>query len=59
MALAGTTAFGVISVVQITVLGYVYIDIYRSPPPPLFPIHSLLNRDLRNVAPIIFAFICC
>jgi len=59
-ALAGTTVFGVISVVQITVLVYVYIDIYRSPPPyPQFPIHSLLNRDLRNVAPIIFAFICC
>jgi hypothetical protein len=66
MALAGTTVFGVISVVQIAVLVYVYIDIYQSPPPPFptrsyhqFPIHSLLNRDLRNVAPIIFAFICC
>ena len=65
MALAGATVFGVISVAQIAVLVYTDIEIYRLPPPPFpvpsyhrFPIYSL-NRDLRDVAPIIFAFICC
>jgi hypothetical protein len=65
MALAGTTVFGVISVAQIAVLVYTYIDTYRLAPPPFpipsyhqFPIYRV-NRDLRDVAPIIFAFICC
>jgi hypothetical protein len=65
MALAGTTIFGIISITQIAVLVYTDIEIYRLPPPPFpiptyhkFPIYSL-NRDLREVAPILFAFICC
>jgi hypothetical protein len=65
MALAGTTIFGVISIAQIAVLVYIYIDTYRLGPPPFpmpayhqFPIYRL-NRDLRDVAPILFAFICC
>lgn len=65
MALAGTTVFGVISAAQVAVLVYIYIDTYRLGPPPFpmpsyhqFPIYRL-NRDLRDVAPIIFAFICC
>jgi hypothetical protein len=65
MALAGTTIFGVISITQIVVLVYTDIEIYRLPPPPFpipsyhrFPIYNL-NRDLREVAPILFAFICC
>jgi hypothetical protein len=65
MALAGTTVFGVISVTQIAVLVYVYIEIYRLPIPSFpipsyhqFPIYRL-NRDLRDVAPILFAFIGC
>ena len=65
MALAGTTIFGVISITQIAVLVYTYIDTYRTGPLPFpmpgyhqFPIYRL-NRDLRDVAPIIFAFICC
>ena len=65
MALAGTTIFGVISIAQIVVLVYTDIEIYRLPPPPFhissyhrFPIYSL-NRDLRDVAPILFAFVCC
>jgi hypothetical protein len=65
MALAGTTIFGVISIAQIAALVYTYIETYRLPPPPFhipsyhqFPIYRL-NRDLRDVAPILFAFICC
>jgi hypothetical protein len=65
MALAGTTVFGVISIMQIAVLVYMYIETYRLPPPPFpvpsyhrFPIYRM-NRDLKEVAPILFAFICC
>jgi hypothetical protein len=65
MALAGTTVFGVISVTQIAVLIYIYIDTYKSGLLPFavpgyhrFPIFRV-NRDLRDVAPILFAFISC
>jgi hypothetical protein len=65
MALAGTAIFGVISITQIVVLVYTDIEIYRLSPPPFhipsyhrFPIYSL-NRDLRDVGPILFAFVCC
>lgn len=65
MALAGTTIFGVISFTQLAVLVDIYIETYRLGPPPFlmpsyhqFPIYRL-NRDLRDVAPILFAFICC
>ena len=65
MALAGATLFGVISVLQVAFLVYFYIETYRLPPPPFpipsyhrFPIYRL-NRDLRDVAPMVFAFICC
>jgi hypothetical protein len=65
IALAGTTIFGVISIAQIAALAYIYIDTYRLGPPPIsipgyhqFPVYRL-NRDLRDVAPIIFAFTCC
>jgi hypothetical protein len=65
MALAGVTVFGVISIMQIAVLVYMYIETYRLPPPPFpipsyhrFPIYRV-NRDLKEVAPIVFAFICC
>ena len=65
MALAGTTIFGVISITQLAVLVDIYIETCRLGPPPFpmpsyhqFPIYRL-NRDLRDVAPILFAFICC
>jgi hypothetical protein len=64
-ALAGATLFGVISVLNVATLVYVYIETYRLPPPPFpvpsyhqFPIYRL-NRDLRDLAPFFFAFICC
>jgi hypothetical protein len=63
VALAGTTVFGVISALQVATLVYIYIDTYREPPLPFyspsyhqFPVYRL-NRDFRDVAPIIFAFI--
>ena len=54
---------------MIAVLVYTYTETYRLPPPPppvlahlhgyhRFPIYRL-NRDLREVAATIFAFICC
>jgi hypothetical protein len=65
LALIGTTLFGVTSVAQIVVLVYTYIETYRLPPPPFpipsyhrFPIYRVI-RDLRDTAPIVFAFICC
>jgi hypothetical protein len=65
VALAGTTIFGIISISQIAVLVYIYIDTYRLGPPPFampgyhqFPVYRL-NRDLRDAAPTLFAFICC
>jgi hypothetical protein len=65
IALAGTTFFGVISAVDVATLVYIYIHTYQIMPHifPLpgyhrFPIYRL-NRDMRDVAPIIFAFLCC
>ena len=65
IALAGSTVFGVILIAQVVVLAYIYIDSYRSPPPP-FAIPSYhrfavyrVNHDLRDLALILFAFICC
>jgi len=55
----------VVSITQIVALIYTYIETSRLPPPPFpiqgyhrFPIYRL-NRDLRDAAPILFAFICC
>jgi hypothetical protein len=65
MALAGTTVFGVTSVAQVVILVYIYVGTYRLPQPALsipsyhrFPIYRV-NRDLRDVAPIVFGFVCC
>ena len=69
LALVGTTIFGLVSIVMIVVLVYTYSETYRLPPPPpsvlahvrgyhRFPIYRL-NRDLREVVPIVFAFIYC
>jgi hypothetical protein len=62
MALAGTTVFGVTSVAQVVILVYIYVGTYRLPQPAFsipsyhrFPIY----RDLRDVAPIVFGFVCC
>ena len=65
LALVGTTVFGVACAAQIAVLVYIYVETYRLPAPPFpiagyhhFPIYRL-NHDLRDVALIVFAFICC
>ena len=67
LSLVGATIFGLASITQIVTLVYTYIETYRLPFPAFitgkpgfhrFPIYRL-NRDLRDVAPILFAFICC
>jgi hypothetical protein len=65
LALAGMIVFGLFSIAQIAVLASIYIEDYRMLPPPFpipsyhrFPIYRL-NRDLRDLAPIVFAFIAC
>lgn len=67
LALAGMTVFGLASITMIAVLTYTYIETYRLQQPAFitrmpgfhrFPIYRL-NRDLRELAPTVFAFICC
>jgi len=67
LALVGATIFGLASITMIAVLVYSYSETYRlSQLPPsvrIQPYHRFpidrLNHDLRQVTPLVFAFICC